>query len=100
MKDGIYFDRAGQTYYKNGKFHREDGPAAIYRDGSQIWYQNGIIHRDDGPAIIHPDGSQDWYSNGKHLGFGAKGFWALWNCLSDDKRENAELLKFFPGLPK
>jgi hypothetical protein len=56
-------------------------------------------HREDGPAIIyyHPDGSileEDFYLNGKPLGPNKKGFWALWDRLTDDKRKNPELLKY------
>lgn len=52
-------------YYKNGKFHREDGPAAEHLDGSKAWYINGQRHRIDGPAIESADGSKHWYLNGK-----------------------------------
>ncbi len=36
------------TWYKNGKRHRKDGPAVIWGDGSQFWYKNGKRHREDG----------------------------------------------------
>ena len=52
---------------RNGKFHREDGPAIIHQDGNQYWYRNGDLHRDDGPAIIWPDGTSTWYTNGYWL---------------------------------
>jgi len=36
--------------------------------GTQIWKnENGYFHREDGPAVIYPDGTQYWYINGKHL---------------------------------
>ena len=31
--------------------------------GEQSWYLNGKRHREDGPAIICADGSQSWYLN-------------------------------------
>lgn len=31
-----------KAWYINGKFHREDGPAVIYADGSKYWYIDGI----------------------------------------------------------
>ena len=54
--------------YKNskGQFHRKDGPAVTYSDGSQYWYKNDKRHREDGPAVIYPDGSQEWWINGKY----------------------------------
>ena len=51
--------------YKNGKFHRDDGPAVIYSDGSKVWYKNDKLHRDDGPAVIDTDGYKVWYKNGE-----------------------------------
>ena len=66
MKNGYYKDKYGnQEWRKNGKLHREDGPAIIYAHGSQEWWVNGKLHREDGPAFILPDGTQEWYLNGK-----------------------------------
>lgn len=48
----------------NGKFHREDGPAAIYSYGKKEWWLNGELHREDGPAIESAD-IKRWYLNGK-----------------------------------
>jgi len=33
------------------RFHREDGPAIEYLDGSKSWYKHGKSHREDGPAV-------------------------------------------------
>ena len=51
--------------YKNekGQYHREDGPAVEYTDGSKFWYQNGMLHREDGPAIERANGTKKWYKN-------------------------------------
>jgi len=58
-------DKAGTISYSlNGKWHREDGPAVIYADGTQAWYLNDLFHREDGPAYIGVDGTQWWYLNG------------------------------------
>lgn len=38
------------TCDKKGHFHREDGPAILYADGSCSWWLNGKRHRVDGPA--------------------------------------------------
>ena len=29
-----------QYWYKEGKFHRDDGPAVIFADGSNLWYKD------------------------------------------------------------
>jgi hypothetical protein len=52
--------------YKNnrGKYHRTDGPAYEYSNGSKYWYINGLRHRTDGPAIENIYGKH-WYINGK-----------------------------------
>src|ERR1700691_5145576 len=60
-KDGTMF------YYLNGKYHREDGPAFIWKDGTIKYFINGKRHREDGPAVIHPDGTVFYYINDKHI---------------------------------
>jgi len=37
-----------------------------YTSGEQYWYKDGQYHREDGPAIIYPDGNQYWMLNDKH----------------------------------
>ena len=46
---------------KNGKYHREDGPALEYSNGVRIWYKNNRWHREDGPACIYSDGKFEYY---------------------------------------
>ncbi len=41
---------------KNGKH--------TYSDGTQEWYKNGKRHREDGPAYIGENGTQHWWLNG------------------------------------
>jgi len=61
-------DQSGTiTYTKDGKLHREDGPAVIYYDGSQCWYKDGKCHRKNGPAVIYSDGSLFWFKYGKEI---------------------------------
>jgi hypothetical protein len=38
-------------WFKNGKFHREDGPAYERADEIKEWWIKGKRHREDGPAI-------------------------------------------------
>ena len=54
-----------QEWYKNGEFHRNDGPAVIYEHGHKEWWLNGDLHREDGPAVIYPSG-EEWWLNGKY----------------------------------
>ena len=37
----------------------------INSTGTQYWYRNGKFHRTDGPAIIWADGVQEWWENGQ-----------------------------------
>ena len=53
------------SFYKNGKRHRDDGPAIIRSNRYQAWYKNDQRHRDDGPAVIYADGNEAWYKNGQ-----------------------------------
>ena len=61
----VVYKDGTEEWYKDGKRHRDDGPAVIDTDGYQVWYKNGKRHRDDGPAVIVSDGSKVWYKNGK-----------------------------------
>jgi hypothetical protein len=54
-----------KRWYFNDQYHREDGPAIEYPDGSKCWHLNGNLHRVDGPAIEYADGSKEWRLNGK-----------------------------------
>lgn len=56
----------GETvaYYKDGLYHREDGPALVTMDGFEHWYLNGKRHRIGGPAIIGPGVGEEWWEDG------------------------------------
>ncbi len=92
-----------EYFYINGKFHRELVPAAIwyYPDGSikaEYFYFNGKSHRELGPAVIYynVDGSieiEEFWLQGECIGIEKKGFWALWDGLTDKQRNNPEILK-------
>jgi antitoxin component YwqK of YwqJK toxin-antitoxin module len=89
---------------EDGKLHREYGPAYIYyyTNGStkhEFFCLNGALHRELGPAEIRydPDGSINmelFYLNGKFLGENREGFWKLWDNLTEEQRNNQELLKY------
>lgn len=51
---------------RNGKYHREDGPALINHDGSRHWYIDGKRHRAGGlPAKEMSNGDREWWINGR-----------------------------------
>ena len=58
-------DSYGNICYYNdlNQYHREDGPAIEFADGSKSWYLNNQLHREDGPAIEYADGTKFWYLN-------------------------------------
>jgi hypothetical protein len=66
MKNGMIVDEEGNKYwYKNGKWHRKNGPAIEWADGSKYWYFYGQYHREDGPAVDEANGTKEWYINGQ-----------------------------------
>jgi len=67
----IYIDEYGdKRYYKDREmtiYHRLDGPAFEYADGTKSWCVDDKLHRTDGPAIEYADGSKAYYVDGKLL---------------------------------
>ena len=64
LRNGKYREHETFKWYKDGKLHREDGPAVIWDSGHKEWYQNGVLHREDGPAFEGKNGTQTWYLKG------------------------------------
>ena len=62
---GIVEYNGDKYWYKNGKCHREDGPAVEYTNGDKLWYKNDQLHREDGPALEYVNGNKYWFKNGK-----------------------------------
>ena len=56
----------GSFWYKNGKHHRDDGPAVIYNSGTKYWYKNGKKHRENGPAIEYNNRRKSYYLGGEY----------------------------------
>ena len=54
-----------KQWWVNSHLHRLDGPAAEYADGSKWWWVNDKLHRLDGPAAEYADGNKMWYVNGE-----------------------------------
>jgi len=85
MKPKLKIHKDGtKSWTLNGKLHREDGPAIIYKkgtkclyhfdehtiessDGYRCWYFNGKRHRIDGPAMESSSGDEYWFLNGKEV---------------------------------
>ena len=61
----VEFSDGDKHWYKEGKLHREDGPAVECDNGYKAWYKEDIRHREDGPAIEYSNGSKAWYLDGK-----------------------------------
>jgi outer membrane lipoprotein-sorting protein len=54
----VEIDNDGTEFWlnKDDVLHREnDKPAVIFADGTKLWIRNGKLHRDNGPAITYPD---------------------------------------------
>jgi hypothetical protein len=71
-------------WYLYGKPHREDGPAMELADGHKEWLVHNMLHREDGPAIILPDGNKEWYLHGKKI-----------NCSTQEQFERLMRLRAF-----
>lgn len=54
-----------REWYRDGKLHRDDGPAVEHSDGTRMWCRNGKLHREDSPAIEFADGRREWWRDGK-----------------------------------
>jgi len=73
----------GSIYWTlNGKYHREDGPAIQFTDGTKYWYFHGQYHRADGPAIEYTNGHRSWWYYGQQI-----------NCFSQEEFERLVKLK-------
>lgn len=92
----------------DGDCHRVDGPAYItyYENGAlscEEYFINGTIHRRDGPAFIsyRENGkvaNDIYYIDGNYLGQNTDGFWKLWEYLSEDERNNSNILKILSSI--
>ena len=61
----IEYANGSKSWWINGHRHRIDGPAVEWANGDKSWYINGKLNRIDGPAIEYSNGSKSWYINGK-----------------------------------
>ena len=54
-----------KQWYKEGKLHRENGPAVELERGQKEWWIEGKRHRTDGPAREYSNGEKEWWVDGK-----------------------------------
>ena len=54
-----------KRYYKDGNFHRLDGPAIEWANGEKEYWIEGKRHRLDGPAVEWRSGTKQYWVNGK-----------------------------------
>jgi len=64
--------------------------------GNKRWYKDDVLHREAGPAVEDALSVMSWFFHGKYLDYGDKGFWRLWDLLTDEQRSNPNLLKWMP----
>jgi hypothetical protein len=106
-EDGPAVEYANGTkqWWVNGMRHREDGPAIEGADGYKEWYLNGNLHREDGPAIEGADGYKEWYLNGNlhredgPAVEGADGYKAWW-VNGKRHREDGPAVEYADGSKK
>jgi hypothetical protein len=58
--------KKGECWTKNGRHHRENGPAWT-GEYTKYWYNHGQLHRIDGPAGIWIHGTKEWWINDKNI---------------------------------
>jgi len=75
----IEYKNGDEQWYRDGKLHRENGPAKVttdkyldtsfklvyYSTKTKRWCLNGKLHRVDGPAVEYYNGDKAWYLNGR-----------------------------------
>lgn len=67
MRNGLLNIGNIRYWYKEGKFHRLNGPAVESLNGEKYWYKEGKLHRIDGPAAEYSDGRKCWYYKGEYI---------------------------------
>ena len=82
-----FIESNGDTFwYKEGKPHREDGPAIEHSNGTKYWYKEGKHHRDDGPALEdYSNSGIEWWSKGNRVPWTShKEWWIEGNLHRED----------------
>jgi hypothetical protein len=85
-----------KEWFKEGKWHREDGPAVEHINGYKEWWVNGKRHRINGPAIENSNGAKEWWIEDElYTTFRLKGLIRFSLFLGKQKgKYNLDWLKF------
>jgi len=67
MKNIIQFDYRIKTVNNKGKRHSYNDKPAVEWIGGRSWYKEGKLHRENGPASEWNDGEKHWYYEGKEI---------------------------------
>ena len=57
------YKNGDKEWFICGGKHREGAPAVEYADGGKEWWLDDMLHREDGPAIELADGTKEWWIN-------------------------------------
>lgn len=79
----IKYANGSEMWCLHGKIHRLNGPAVTNISG-KFWYQNNVLHRLDGPAEEWSNGEKCWFYKGKCI-----------SCSSQQEFEKLLKLKSF-----
>lgn len=58
-----------REWHRDGKRHRDGGPAIEWFDGTKVWFRHGQLHREDGPAYEGRDGDKQYHLFDEELPF-------------------------------
>ncbi|TDK67473.1 hypothetical protein [Sapientia aquatica] len=68
MQEILEFSDGTIIYLKNGKLHREGGPAIFLPGEGKLYFYEGQLHNDGAPAIYNPDDDSGyWYKHGVRI---------------------------------
>lgn len=68
MATFVYISHGNKTWLDGDDlFHRTNGPACEYTDGTREWWIHGRLHRTDGPARECGSGEKQWFLDGREL---------------------------------
>ena len=56
-----------KEWWTGGRLGCKEGPSIVYPDGGEDWLWQNIYHRADGPARIFADGTNQYFYQGKEL---------------------------------
>ncbi len=58
--------------------------------GTKVWYKNGLYHREDGPSFIYYNGEKEWWLAGKWIWDSSRSKIDLRNCIILSKETHPE----------